>query len=88
MIEGLWCQMVRSWPRAVGYAMGGENDGELVYITYDWEHPPIKEFDPPLVLESGQGFRLETTYDNPSSNGLRFGLRSTDEMMILFGAYY
>ena len=70
------------------YAAGGENDGELVYITYDWEHPPIKEFDPPLVLESGQGFRLETTYDNPSSNSLRFGLRSTDEMMILFGAYY
>jgi len=22
VIEGLWCQMVRSWPRAVGYAMG------------------------------------------------------------------
>ena len=70
------------------YTTGGENDGELVYITYDWEHPPIKEFDPPLVLESGQGFRLETTYDNPSSNSLQFGLRSTDEMMILFGAYY
>jgi hypothetical protein len=70
------------------YATGGENDGELVYITYDWEHPPIKEFDPPLVLESGQGFRLETTYDNPGSTSLQFGLRSTDEMMILFGAYY
>ena len=70
------------------YTIGGENDEELVYITYDWEHPPIKEFNPPLVLEPGQGFRLETTYDNPSSSNIRFGLRSTDEMMILFGAYY
>ena len=70
------------------YATGGENDEELVYITYDWEHPPIKEFNPPLLLEPGHGLRLETTYDNPSSNSLEFGLRSTDEMMILFGAYY
>lgn len=70
------------------YATGGENDEELIYITYDWEHPPIKEFSPPLLLEPGHGFRLETTYDNPSSKSLQFGLRSTDEMMILFGAYY
>lgn len=70
------------------YSTGGENDGELIYITYDWEHPPIKEFNPPLLLEPGQGFRLEATYDNLSSNSLQFGLRSTDEMMILFGAYY
>ena len=26
---------------------GGERDGELVYISYDYEHPPVLELDPP-----------------------------------------
>jgi hypothetical protein len=67
---------------------GGPRSGELVYIAYDWAHPPILELDPPLVLEPGQGLRLETTYNNTSNRTLRFGLLSVDEMMILFGAYY
>ena len=67
---------------------GGPRSGELVYIAYDWQHPPILELDPPLVLEPGQGLRLETTYNNTTNRTLRFGLLSVDEMMILFGAYY
>ena len=59
-----------------------------VYIAYDWEHPPILELDPPLILEPGQGLRLEATYNNTTNRTLRFGLLSVDEMMILFGAYY
>lgn len=67
---------------------GGPRNGELVYIAYDWEHPPILELDPPLVLQPGQGLRLEATYNNTTNRTLRFGLLSVDEMMILFGAYY
>ena len=67
---------------------GGSRSGELVYIAYDWEHPPILELDPPLILEPGQGLRLEATYNNTTNRTLRFGLLSVDEMMILFGAYY
>ena len=67
---------------------GGARSGELVYIAYDWEHPPILELDPPLILEVGQGLRLEATYNNTTNRTLRFGLLSVDEMMILFGAYY
>ena len=70
------------------YVVGSPRDGELIYIAYDWEHPPILELDPPLTLESGQGLRLEVTYNNWTSRTLRFGLLSEDEMMILFGAYY
>jgi hypothetical protein len=70
------------------YQVGGERDGELIYISFDWEHPPILQLDPPLQLSAGQGLRLETTYDNDEDRNLGFGLRSTDEMMILFGAYY
>lgn len=70
------------------FIAGGDRDGELIYVAYDWEHPPILQLDPPLVLNAGEGFRLETTYDNDEDRALGFGLRSTDEMMILFGAYY
>lgn len=68
--------------------IGGAHDGELIYIAYDWEHPPMLRFDPPLVLERGEGFRLETTYDNTTDEEVNFGLLSTDEMMILFGVSY
>jgi hypothetical protein len=67
---------------------GGPRDGELVFIAKDWEHPPIINYDPPIVLEAGQGLRAETTYDNDTDKALRFGLRSVDEMMIIFGAFY
>jgi len=67
---------------------GGANDGQLVFFTKDWEHPPFLDFDPPLVLDAGQGLRAETTYNNETDRVLSFGFRSVDEMMIIFGAYY
>ena len=67
---------------------GGKRDGELLYISYDWEHPPVMKFDPPLVVKRGEKIRLKTTYNNWTDETINFGLRSTDEMMILFGAYY
>lgn len=68
--------------------VGGARDGELVYIARDWQHPPILQLDPPLDLAQGEGLRLSVTYDNWTDRELRFGLLSTDEMMILFGYYY
>ena len=68
--------------------VGGEFDGELVYIAYDWEHPPILELDPPLHVKVGEGLKLSVTYDNWTDETLNFGLLSEDEMMILFGYYY
>ncbi len=68
--------------------IGGELDGELIYIAYDWEHPPILELDPPLHVRKGEGMKLIVTYDNWTDETLRFGLLSEDEMMILFGYYY
>ena len=67
---------------------GGNRDGELLYISYDWEHPPVMKFDPPLVVKRGETIRLKATFDNWTDETVTFGLRSTDEMMILFGAYY
>lgn len=70
------------------YAIGGPRDGELVYVSYDWEHPPILEIDPALVIEKNDGLKIEVTYVNDEDRTITFGLRSTDEMMILFGAYF
>ena len=68
--------------------VGGARDGELVYVSYDWEHPPILELAPPLVLERGEGFKVEAIYDNWTDRDLGFGFLSEDEMMILYGFYY
>ena len=61
---------------------------EQIYLAMDWEHPPIVEYDPPLVLHSGDGLELEATFYNDTDETVYFGLLSTDEMMILFGLYY
>ena len=68
--------------------IGGPRDGELVYISYDWEHPAPLRFDPPLMVEEGQGFRIRATYDNDTERNLNFGFTRADEMMILYGYYY
>lgn len=70
------------------YIVGGARDGELVYFANDWEHPPLLDLNPPIILEAGQGFRAETTYNNTTDKTLTFGLFSVDEMMIILGAYY
>jgi len=68
--------------------VGGPRDGELVYFSNDWEHPPILYLDPPLTINNGEGLKLITTYNNWTNQTIRFGLLSSDEMQILFGAYY
>ena len=61
---------------------------ELIYTALDYEHPPILEFDPPLVLTQGQSLKSEVTYNNTTDNFVNFGLFSTDEMKIIFGLVY
>ncbi len=70
------------------YIVGGPRDGELVYFSKDWEHPPLLEYDPPIVLNAGEGLRAEATYNNTTDRALEFGLLSVNEMMIIFGAYW
>lgn len=70
------------------FISGGTRDGELVYFSKDWEHPPLIEYDPPIVLNPGEGLRAEATYNNTTDSNLNFGLLSVNEMMIIFGIYY
>jgi hypothetical protein len=68
--------------------VGGENDGELLYWSNDWEHPPLLELDPPLTFNKGEQIRLVTTYNNMTDKTIRYGLLSTDEMQFLFYVYF
>ena len=61
---------------------------ELIYISYDWEHPPIMKFDPPMFFNLRDGIEMEATYDNYTDEVVEFGLLSIDEMMISFGLYF
>ncbi len=69
-------------------AVGGERDGELLYWTNDWAHPPLLELDPPLTMHAGEGLKLITTYDNQTERTIRFGLRNSDEMQFAFFISY
>jgi hypothetical protein len=68
--------------------VGGPRDGELVYESTDWEHPAMLSLAQPIVLQPGQGLKSVITWKNTTSNTVRFGLQSTDEMGIIFGYYY
>jgi hypothetical protein len=67
---------------------GGPRDGELLYWTNDWAHPPILELDPPLTMQAGETIKLSTTYNNQTNNPIHFGVLSSDEMQFLFYTYY
>ena len=66
------------------YMVGGDRDGELLYVSYDYQHAPNQFFDPPLTLEPGQGLRTKVRYFNNSNRDISFGVTSEDEMGILF----
>ncbi len=67
---------------------GGPRNGEVVYTSADWAHPPIVSFATPIVLNAGEGLTSEVTYHGDPNKVVRFGLTSDDEMDIIFGYWY
>ncbi len=67
---------------------GGPRNGEIVYESTDWQHPLIKNFTAPILLQPGEGLTSEVTYFNNTAKTVKFGLTSEDEMNIIFGYYY
>ena len=66
------------------FRVGGVDDGELVYAALDYQHPPYKFFDEPLLFFAGEGLRTKVRYINNTERDIQFGVTSEDEMGILF----
>jgi hypothetical protein len=47
------------------------SDGTKVFENFDWAHPAIVNYDPPLVLDPGDYFEYECEYDNGVTRQVR-----------------
>jgi hypothetical protein len=68
-------------------ANAGATATEL-YRNTDWEHPPLKSFDPPLVLDGTQELRVHCEWFNTSGAPVEPGLSAVTNEMCFFWAYY
>jgi Copper type II ascorbate-dependent monooxygenase, C-terminal domain len=67
---------------------GGKRDGEILYVSEDYANAPYLNFPKPLVIEKGEGFSWEVTYNNETNRTITYGVTSEDEMNFIFGFYY
>jgi hypothetical protein len=67
---------------------GGKRDGEVIYRSTEWEHPLIKSYAEPIVLQPKEGLTSVVTYNNTTDQTIQYGLTSEDEMNFIFGYYY
>jgi hypothetical protein len=64
---------------------GGEKDGEHLWTSNDWELEVDYVFEEPVLIPKGEGFTFQCEFDNTTDHILKFGVKATDEMCILFG---
>ncbi len=67
---------------------GGPRNGEVIYESTDWSHPLVKTYNPPIVVNQGEGIKTIVTYNNTTDKVITFGLKSTDEMDVVYGYFY
>ena len=66
---------------------GGERDGEHIFNSGHFEDVDHR-FDEPIFVKAGEGFRFACEFVNTEDYALKFGLKATDEMCILFGTWW
>ncbi|OWY17651.1 T9SS C-terminal target domain-containing protein [Sphingobacteriales bacterium UPWRP_1] len=54
---------------------------------YDWEHPPVKYYEPFYTIPAGTGLVQEAKFNNTSDSWVTFGLTTNDEMMLFMAQY-
>ncbi|TAE56184.1 MAG: hypothetical protein EAZ89_04935 [Bacteroidetes bacterium] len=67
---------------------GGARDGELIYVSEDWQHPVVLSYATPLVLEPGEGLTSIVTFNNTTNRNIRTGVTSEDEMKLIMMYYF
>lgn len=66
------------------FRVGGPENGKLIYVSHDYQHPPYQFFDPPLVISPNTGLKTRVYYNNETDRDISYGVSSEDEMGILF----
>ncbi|MDW3646365.1 MAG: hypothetical protein R8P61_04870 [Bacteroidia bacterium] len=66
------------------FKKGGDRDGDLLYVSFDYQHPPYQFFDPPLEIKRGESLITKVYYNNETDRDISYGVTSEDEMGILF----
>ena len=63
------------------------NDYTFNQGFYDWAHPPMRLFEPPLEVRANYGFIYEAKWDVTQATPVIWGLTSEDEMMLFTYLY-
>jgi hypothetical protein len=72
----------------IGLATSVDGPATEIYRNTDWEHPPLKAFDPPLSFDGTQSLRLHCEWLNTSDQVVPFGISAATNEMCFFWAYY
>jgi hypothetical protein len=72
----------------VSLAANAQATATELYRNTDWEHPPLKAFDPPMVFDGTQELRLHCEWFNTSGAPVPPGLSAVTNEMCFFWAYY
>ena len=97
----LWYLSSHTHSRGVDYDIYNRATGEQIFEGfynidytfdqgfYDWEHPPVRIFEPlyPVSMGLTGGLRHTAKYVNNTGSTIFWGDRTTDEMMLFFIQY-
>jgi hypothetical protein len=64
----------------IRYFDGSEIDDEVLYRNDDWQSPYLRNFDPPLRLDRGQGLEFRCYYRSDRDTATHWGFSAQDEM--------
>jgi hypothetical protein len=72
--------------------MRGSNNGPVQNLVdiqhWDFENQQFYRHDPPVVFDPGDAVRTTCTYDNPTTDAVKFGEKTEDEMCFNFVMLY
>jgi hypothetical protein len=81
--EHQWGTKVQIWT-----AQSATDPGTLKYTNTSWSDPVTTQFDPPMQMAAGSGFKYQCDWYNASSNTVMFGESATAEMCFFWAYYY
>lgn len=64
--------------------------GTQLFETMNWSHPPLLMYsdDAPLTFKQGEGYRWVCSYNNTTTDYIRFGQSALKNEMCILWAYY